>query len=62
MSSASIGIRKSSGPLATLRDPRLEIVQANVLSLPFANNSFDMAMTAMFLHHLSDQDAARRAV
>ena len=40
-------------------DPRLEIVQADVLSLPFADNSFDIALTAMFLHHLSDQDAAR---
>ena len=38
-------------------DRRLEIVQADVLNLPFAEGSFDYAHTAMFLHHLSDEDA-----
>jgi ubiquinone/menaquinone biosynthesis C-methylase UbiE len=40
-------------------DPRLKIVQADVLELPFDDNSFDYALTAMFLHHLSDADAVR---
>jgi ubiquinone/menaquinone biosynthesis C-methylase UbiE len=35
-------------------DPRLRIIQANVLNIPFADGEFDYALTAMFLHHLSD--------
>lgn len=35
-------------------DPRLRIVRADVLDLPFADNSFDYAITNMFLHHLDD--------
>ena len=34
--------------------PRLQIVQADVFSLPFAEQSFDYALTAMFLHHLDE--------
>jgi len=41
------------------QDHRLQIVEADVLALPFADASFDFALTAMFLHHLSDDDAAR---
>jgi ubiquinone/menaquinone biosynthesis C-methylase UbiE len=33
----------------------MELVQANALSLPFADAGFDYVMTAMFLHHLSDE-------
>jgi ubiquinone/menaquinone biosynthesis C-methylase UbiE len=36
-------------------DPRLRIVQADVFDLPFAPGSFDYALTAMFLHHLDDE-------
>ena len=36
-------------------DPRLRIVQADVMRLPFADRSFDYALTAMFLHHLDDE-------
>ena len=32
----------------------LRIVQADVMSLPFADGAFDYALTAMFLHHLDD--------
>ena len=35
-------------------DSRLQIVQADVFSLPFADQSFDYALTAMFLHHLDE--------
>jgi 2-polyprenyl-3-methyl-5-hydroxy-6-metoxy-1,4-benzoquinol methylase len=42
-----------------VRDPRLSIVRADVLDLPFDAGSFDYALTAMFLHHLSDADAVR---
>jgi len=50
--------RAASAACGFARDRRLEIVQADVLSLPFRDNSFDFALTAMFLHHLSDEDAA----
>ncbi len=40
-------------------DPRLVIIRADVLDLPFAPASFDYAITSLFLHHLSDGDAVR---
>jgi ubiquinone/menaquinone biosynthesis C-methylase UbiE len=36
-------------------DSRLGIVRANALDLPFADESFDYAITSMFLHHLDDE-------
>jgi len=39
-------------------DPRLQIVQADVFALPFAEGSFDYALTAMFLHHLDEDGIA----
>ncbi|HEX3355412.1 MAG TPA: methyltransferase domain-containing protein, partial [Tepidisphaeraceae bacterium] len=40
-------------------DPRLRIVQANVLNIPFETGEFDYALTAMFLHHLSDEQVVQ---
>jgi SAM-dependent methyltransferase len=40
-------------------DPRLHIVRADVLRLPFADGSFDYATTSLFLHHLDDDDVVR---
>jgi ubiquinone/menaquinone biosynthesis C-methylase UbiE len=39
------------------RDDRLRIVRGNALDPPFADHSFDYAITSLFLHHLSDDDA-----
>ena len=39
---------------AEARDVRLRIVRGDVLDLPFADGSFDYAITNMFLHHLDD--------
>jgi ubiquinone/menaquinone biosynthesis C-methylase UbiE len=44
---------------ATAADPRLTIVRGDALDLPFGDESFDYALTSMFLHHLSDDQAAR---
>jgi len=37
----------------------LSIVRADVLDLPFDPGSFDYAITGLFLHHLSNDDAVR---
>ena len=39
-------------------DARLRFVRADALRLPFDDGAFDYATCAMFLHHLSDDDAA----
>ena len=43
---------------ATAGAPRVRIVQGDALDLPFDAGSFDYALCSMFLHHLSDDDAA----
>ena len=37
---------------------RLAFARADALRLPFADGTFDYATTSMFLHHLTDADAA----
>jgi ubiquinone/menaquinone biosynthesis C-methylase UbiE len=44
---------------AHANDPRLTLVRASAMDLPMADGSFDYAITSMFLHHLSDEDAER---
>jgi ubiquinone/menaquinone biosynthesis C-methylase UbiE len=44
---------------ATRDEPRITIVRADVLDLPFDAGSFDYAITSLFLHHLSNDDAAK---
>jgi len=39
-------------------DPRLRIIRADALHLPFPDDAFDYAITNMFLHHLDDDQAA----
>jgi ubiquinone/menaquinone biosynthesis C-methylase UbiE len=43
---------------ATRNEPRIRIVRGDVLKLPFEPCSFDYALCSMFLHHLSDDEAA----
>jgi ubiquinone/menaquinone biosynthesis C-methylase UbiE len=38
----------------SLHDSRFTVFQADALELPFADDSFDYAITNMFLHHLDD--------
>ncbi|HEV2295768.1 MAG TPA: methyltransferase domain-containing protein [Tepidisphaeraceae bacterium] len=42
---------------ATAQEPRIRIVQADALCLPFDHDSFDYTVCSMFLHHLSDDEA-----
>jgi len=44
---------------ADARDPRLTIMRANAMELPFADQSFDYALTSMFLHHLDEPQIVR---
>jgi 2-polyprenyl-3-methyl-5-hydroxy-6-metoxy-1,4-benzoquinol methylase len=41
------------------RCDRFSVVRADALDLPFADGSFDYALTAMFLHHLDDAEIVR---
>ena len=52
-------MERPRGPRHPRRATRLRIVQADVRNLPFAANTFDYALTAMFLHHLDDDDVVR---
>jgi ubiquinone/menaquinone biosynthesis C-methylase UbiE len=44
---------------ATHDEPWIEIVRGDALDPPFAAGTFDYALSSMFLHHLSDDGAAR---
>jgi ubiquinone/menaquinone biosynthesis C-methylase UbiE len=44
---------------ATREEPAIEIVRGDALDPPFDACSFDYALCSMFLHHLSDDEAAR---
>jgi 2-polyprenyl-3-methyl-5-hydroxy-6-metoxy-1,4-benzoquinol methylase len=47
-------IAEEDGP-----DPRLKLMRADAMNLPFADGAFDYGITAMFLHHLDDADVVR---
>jgi ubiquinone/menaquinone biosynthesis C-methylase UbiE len=38
---------------------RIKLVQADVLALPFPDESFDYVITSMFLHHLGEDEVVR---
>ena len=40
-------------------DPRLTIVRADAIHLPFHDNAFDYAITSTFLHHLDTADVVK---
>jgi ubiquinone/menaquinone biosynthesis C-methylase UbiE len=37
----------------------IKSIQANALSLPFADNTFDYAISSLFTHHLSDEEIVK---
>src|SRR2546423_6616009 len=47
-------VAEAAGAAGEFRD-RLRIVRADALALPFADGSFDYAITQTFLHHLDDE-------
>ena len=58
-----VGVDRHAETVAAARDegsdPRFTIVRGDALDVPFADGSFDFALTSMFLHHLSDDEAVR---
>jgi len=48
--------------LASRHEPRVRIVRADALNLPFEPGSFDYAISGLFLHHLSESDAVAALV
>src|SRR5258707_5497915 len=42
---------------AAVSEPRLILLRADALRLPFSDGAFDYTLTSMFLHHLDDVDA-----
>jgi len=57
-----VGVDRHTETVAAAREegdvPSFTIVQGDALRVPFADGSFDYALTSMFLHHLSDDEAA----
>jgi ubiquinone/menaquinone biosynthesis C-methylase UbiE len=45
--------------LATRDEPWIEIIRGDALDPPFDAGTFDYALSSMFLHHLSDDDAVK---
>jgi ubiquinone/menaquinone biosynthesis C-methylase UbiE len=43
----------------TLSEPHIAVVRGNALDLPFADASFDIVLTSMFLHHLDEAEVTR---
>ena len=55
-----LDLHETTGELAraaTRHEPAIEIVRGDALDPPFDARSFDYALSSMFLHHLSDDDA-----
>jgi ubiquinone/menaquinone biosynthesis C-methylase UbiE len=40
-------------------DVKIDPIVADALQLPFADHSFDIVISSLFLHHLTDEEAAR---
>jgi SAM-dependent methyltransferase len=45
--------------IAARDSPGLEFVRGDAANLPFANDSFDVAMSSLTLHHLGEDEAVR---
>lgn len=48
-----------SGGVGKWVEARLHLVQADVFDLPFEDGAFDYAISAMFLHHLDEEQIVR---
>src|SRR4051812_43899464 len=51
----TVAAAKAAVSEAKVSPEKLSIIQADAMSLPFADGAFDYAMTNMFLHHLDEE-------
>jgi SAM-dependent methyltransferase len=54
----TLQLARAQAPATADEGARLSLARADALRLPFADGSFDYALTAMFLHHLDAAAAA----
>ncbi len=59
-----VGIDPSDGMLELLRTraPAIEAVTGSGMSLPFADDSFDLVLTVAVMHHIADPDDVRETL
>lgn len=53
-----VGVEINETAAISIRSKGVAAVRADALRLPFKTDSFDIAFCTLFLHHLSDDDAA----
>lgn len=59
-----VGVDPSAGMLEVMRAraPEVEAINASGTELPFADDSFDLAITVAVLHHIGESGAVRRTL
>jgi ubiquinone/menaquinone biosynthesis C-methylase UbiE len=54
-----VGAELNEEATRSIKKNKIQSVQCNALELPFADDSFDYAISSLFLHHLDDEQVIR---
>ena len=57
-----VGAELNEEAARSMKKNKIESVQCDALELPFADDSFDYAISSLFLHHLNDEQVVRLLV